>query len=800
MYRLLLVILAIVLASYGSASAQTYSVSGRLTDAGRNTLSDKVVSLLHSSDSSAVAFYLTDSSGSFLFKDIQTGGYLLTVQALGYQQLSQQVSVYSDLKDVHLVLKASTSELKEVSVLARKPVFETAPGKIIMNVSGVTVSAGNSALDLLRKAPGVQVQGSNITLQGTAVLVLLDDKQTYLTGDELADYLKSLPADQVAQVELITQPSSKYDAEGSSGIINIKTNRIRGRGFNGNLSLAAGQNVYPNTHNSLNFSLQRNRLTLYANTGYFIATGGLTRSIDQIATDPASGAFLNASYSRSVQKETFSDYSLKLGAEYTISTKVTLGGSVRGIYHPNDEHDETYTTMYTGSGAVIGNGTFSDLGFLRNHYIANGFLKHTPRKGHALTFDADYILRIQKGYLFLNSMNADQAGQQIDDLSLRNTSVSDIQATVLKCDYDATLAHAWSLELGLKASFSSTENGVRFEQLVQDQWFFDTLRSNTFVYKENINAAYVSAQKDFSKKLKAQLGLRAEQTNANGRQLVNNHYFTRTAISLFPTAFVSYALSEKSSFELNCGRRISRPAYTQLNPFVFFRSRYSYFQGNPDLTAAYEWFSSLRHNLNNKFFTTIRYGHTSGVITPSVRFDNSSNAAIATLMNLASHRSLSFSLNGSRQFFEWWNCRGNGGVMYNAYNDVDRNKAIASATGFYFSIENEFTIQQGWTIDTFYHYAQGDLQNLLDHYGGRHWLGFNVSKKMWDDSATVRLSVDDPFNMNKVASGVNYNRITSTSTSKWNTQQVALGFTYRFGNSKDAPAQRQTTTEEAGRM
>ena len=800
MYRLFVIVLAVILASNGSLSAQNYSVSGRLSDAGGGSLPEKVVSLLYASDSSSVAFYLTDSSGSFLFKDVRSGAYLLTVQAIGYQQLTQHVPVHSDVKDVHLVLKASASELKEVSVLARKPVIETAPGKIIMNVSGVTVSAGNSALDLLRKAPGVQVQGSNITMQGYGVLVLIDDKQTHLTGDELADYLKSLPADQVAQVELITQPSSKYDAEGSGGIINIKTNRIRGRGFNGNLSLAAGQNVYPNTHNSLNFSLRHNRLTLYANTGYFIATGGLTRTVDQVSSDPASGRFLNSSYSHSVQKETFSDYSMKLGADYAVSEKFNLGGSVRGIYHPNDEHDETYTTMSTGSAAAMRNGTFSDLGFLRNHYIANGFLKYIPRKGSTLTFDADYISRIQKGYLILYSVNTDQTGQQMDDLSLRNTGLSDIQATVFKCDYETAMVHDWKLELGLKASFSSTENGVHFERLVQDNWIFDTSRSNTFIYKENINAAYVSAQKDFNRKWKAQLGLRAEQTNAKGRQIVNDRYFIRSATSLFPTAFVSYAPSEKSNFELNCGRHISRPAYTQLNPFILFRSQFSYFQGNPDLAAAYEWFSSLRHSLNNKLFTTIRYGYTSGVITPSVRFDASNNAAIATLMNFASHQSLSFSVNGSRQFYEWWSCRGNGGIIYNAYTDFDRNKAIASATGFYFTVENEFTIRKGWSIDTSYHYAQGDLQTLLDRYGSRHWLGINVSKKMWDDSATIRLSVDDPFNMNRVNSAVSYNGITSTAMSKWNTQQVALGFTYRFGNSKDRPVQRQTMTEEARRM
>ena len=456
--------------------------------------------------------------------------------------------------------------------------------------------------------------------------------------------------------------------------------------------------------------------------------------------------------------------------------------------------------MSTGSAATIENGTFSDLGFLRNHYIANGFIKYIPRKGSTLTFDADHISRIQKGYLILYSVSIDQTGQQIDDLSLRNTSLSNIQATVFKCDYEAALEHDWNIELGLKTSFSSTENGVQFEQLVQDNWIFDTSRSNIFIYLENINAAYVSAQKDFNRKWKVQIGLRAEQTNAKGRQIVNDRYFTRTATSLFPTAFVSFAPSEQKNFELNCGRPVSRPAYTQLNPFIFFRSQYSYFQGNPDLAAAYEWFSSLRHSLNNKLFTTIRYGYTSGVITPSVRFDASSKAVIATLKNFASHQSLSFSVNGSKQFYEWWSCRSNGGIIYNAYNDIDRNKAIASATGFYFTVENEFTIRKGWTIDTFYHYAQGDLQNLLDRYESRHWLGFNVSKKLWDDSATIRLSVDDPFNMNRVSSGVSYNGIASTAMSKWNTQQVALGFTYRFGNSKDAPAQRQTTTEEARRM
>ena len=801
MTRILLSILAFLLASGTCSLAQSYTVSGIVKDPAGTALPQMIVTLLHSSDSSSAGFGMTDEKGIFTFAKIPGGSYILAIRALGYAPFTNALIVNEDVTALELVLVKNTTSISEVTITDKKLLLETSLGKTIMNVSASTVSAGSNVLDLLRKAPGVLIQGSSITLQGTSVLVLVDDKQTYLSGEELADYLRALPAEQVAQIELITQPSSRYDAEGSGGIINIKKLAVRKQGVNGNLSLAAAQNKYPNTHNSLNLSWQKDDLTIYTAAGYFEATGSLGRNIDQVVRDPQTGKLLNESSSYSFQKETFSDYSLALGAAYKLSEKSTIGGSAKGIYHPNTEHDATYTHITDNAGVLTHNETLSDLGFLRHHYICNAYFRHVPARDHLITIDADYLLRDQENYLDLSSNNFNTSGQTLsEDLFLRNTANSLIQAAVLKGDYEASFTGNWKIEAGLKTSFSSTENGVNFEVLNNGAWRNDTGRTNTFIYRENINAGYLSINKPFGKKWKTQLGLRLENTNATGRQVVHDQVFSRTNTSLFPTGFISYVVNDKHSLEVNCGRRISRPAYTQLNPFIFFRSQYSYFQGNPALASSYQWFANMRHNWNNKVFTNARYGYTSGVVTPVISYDSSMKAVVAGLENYATAHTVSFSVNASKQFFKWWRCSPTVGVNYNAYDDIDRHKAVTSATGFYFSIENELNLSKGWTVDTSYHFAQGDLQNLLDLYGPRQWLGFNVSKRFWKENATLRLSVDDPFDMNRVTSTMNYNGVESALSSKWNTQQVALGFTYKFGRVSDSNTQRQTSSEEAGRM
>ncbi len=775
-----------------------FTITGMVKDKDGATIPSATVALLKE-DGTVLKTTTADEKGAYAFKDIETGKYNVQVQAAGYTNTGETIAVLGNTETNLIAAKASKT-LNEVTISSKKPAIETGLGKTIMNIDPATTSAGATVIDLLRKTPGVRVENNNISLHNNGVLVLVDDKQTYMSGQELSDYFASIGADQVEQLELIDQPSSKYDAEGSGGIINIKMRRQRKRGTNGNVSLAAGQGMYTNTHNSANITYRKDKLTLNANAGYMHATGFAFKDVYRDVTDPVSGDIANRSEMHSFQKEIFEDYNLKTGVDYAATKKLTVGGSAKGVYHPNNENDRTRVTMIS-NGDGIYNNTANANGHLKKILMTNAYAKYKPAEGHEISVDADYIDHSKKIYQRVNSENYNEEQQPAgNNLTLRNTSPSSVHVGVTKVDYAGTLPRKIQMEAGIKSSVSNTDNGSYFDKLENDNWSYDSTRSNNFIYKENINAAYVNATKQWREDWKTQVGLRVENLNAEGKEMTQDKSFTRQNTALFPTVFVSYQADEKNGFELNAGRRVDRPAYTQLSPFTYYFSQYSYYVGNPDLKASYSTFAELKHNYNNKLFTTLSCNIAKNVVTPVYGYLAANNSNFVSFGNNANSFGANFSINYNSQLFEWWLLATSYELNYNAYFNKETKAKMASAFGHSMSWTNQFTLGKGWAADSSFYFATGDLQNPVDLYGPRYWVGFNVSKKILKDTATIRLSANDPLAMHKVNSSGTYNGIQSRDYTQFASQSISLGFTYSFGKKIEGAQQHNNAPEEAGRM
>lgn len=782
------------------AEAQKFNVSGIAKDDAGLVVPVATIALLHATDSSFVQAETTDDAGKFQFKDVEQGKYIVAIQAAGYVKTKQLIDVNSSISAL-VVTVAKNNHLQEVTVSDKKPYIETGLGKTTINVDQAATSAGSNVLELLRKSPGVVVDGNgNVSLKGNGVLILVGDKQTHLSTDQLADYLKSLPAEQVAQLELISQPSSKYDAEGAGGIINIKLKKIKKRGLNGSLASSYGQGVYPNTHNNANLNYKTEKIDLYTSIGYLHATGFMNQDTRRDYTNPSTGILTTHYDQVSFMKETFEDYSMKLGGDYTVNDKLSAGISVDRIYHPNHENDVTRSVITDKINNIVTyNNTTNKRGFIRHNIAGNAFVKYVPAKDQQIDINADYVRHTSDDYQDVTGQNYDQQLASIPgDVNLHSEQPSYIESFVSNADYTGTLSKTVQMEAGLKTSFTTTDDNSRFYDMQTGIPVFDTVHSSHFVYKENINAAYANLNKKFSEKVQAQVGLRVENANISGHQYVQDQFFERSTTNVFPTGYISYKADDKNEFQLNYGRRIIRPSYRELDPFITFISQYSYSGGNPNLLPAFRNYIEFSHNYNNMLFSSAGFRKISNTVNPVNVYNAVTKAVYGTQENYADRFVLQLSTNFNKQLFAWWMMSSSIDLYVNQYTIHKGNARLANSVSADAAMQNQFTFN-GWTIDTAVYVATGGLQNLTERNGKNIYTSFSVAKKIMKDTATIKLSAEDPFDMYRYTLTKDWQGIHSHSVMGYATQSLNLGFTYNFGK-KFETRQHEHNTEEAGRM
>lgn len=783
------------------SQAQQYTITGILKNNTGKPVATATISLLKASDSSWMRSEYTDDSGSFTFKTIAAGDYLLDVSAVGYKPTKQKLSLEADINSLEITVQKNATTLNEVTITDKKPFIEQGLGKTIINLSSSITAAGSNMLDLLRKSPGVTVDmNGNITMQGKqGVLVLIDNKETYLSGQQLADYLRSLSGSEVAQLELITQPSARYDAEGNAGIINIKTKKNKKQGWNGVAEASYHQGVYPGTINSINIERTKNKLHLNASYRFLHMTGFQSMNGWRNIKDETTGSHLYHFDEQGSYTETFEDHNLKFGADYKLSDKTTIDGSITGIYHTNSEYDFLSSGIIDVNGNNSYNNAATQRGFLRHNVLANAGYRHDFNKNHNIAILADYLTRNEDNYDDGTNNNYDAQKQPVpggDVFKDQHTRV--IDAYTIRADYTGQLKNNIKIEAGVKSSYVTIHDDVYFKTLQNNVFVPDTSRTNLFRYNENLNAAYVTLNKSFGKKWETQVGLRCENNTTTGDQSTNKQTFDNNNTSIFPTFFAAYTLNNKNRFEFNYGRRIGRPAYTWLNPFARYYSQYNYEMGNPSLQPEYSNNVELKHTYNNQLTTTCSYSHTEGLTSDAYYVVG--NTTYKIIQNVAASDELGIGITYNAPIRKWWSLSASGSCYYvTFFGDLNDHNLYATGFRSHFNINNQFSFQKGWSAEAGYFCAARNIERFMTYEEPRQWLSLGFAKKLFHDTTVVRLSVDDPFNAYVYSPVTNWYNVESRTENKWDNQHINLNVTYTFGtntnkrNNHDAP-------EEAGRM
>lgn len=785
---------------------QSTAITGTVTAPDNRPVDAATVSLLKAKDSSIVKIAITDKSGLFAFENIRSDNYLLRVDAVGFNKFLKPVNAGAgdQVNAGEIQLSAVTKALTSVSVSATRPLVETKIDKTVVNVDASPTNTGLSALEVLEKSPGVTVDDNgNITLKGKqGVQIFIDGKPAYLSGQDLTNYLKNLPSNQLDQIEIMTQPPAKYDAAGNSGIINFKTKKSRNNGFNGSISTSAIIAQYFKNTNSINFNWRRGKTNLYGNYGYSYWEG-----FNDIDISRSLRFNRNAPYNRYVEQHTFGRYSarpqnFKAGVDYFAGKKTTIGFAVNGFIDTRKFTSTGRANIYDSSHKFV---QYNDASSQTNDPWTNvGFNLNLQQKlddkGQEISVDADYILYRTKGkqYSYNYLYNADGVPSE-DPYLLNGYLPANIDIYTVKTDYTHPLKNDSKIEAGFKVSYVKTDNDAQytvFDSLTR-KWEADFTRSNHFIYKENINAAYINFQKQI-KKLNVQLGLRAEQTIAQGNQVTKAIAFKKNYTKLFPTTYFSYKLSENNTLGLSYGRRIQRPSYQDLNPFQYQLDRYTYQQGNPDLQPQFSHNIELSFDHKGQINVSVNYTSVSDIINDVLitkkEPGDSNYTTYQTTENIASNKNIGISVNYNRKFTKWWSFNFFANVFNNSYKGtVDDENIKVSITALNTNIGNQFTFNKGWNAELTGWFNSKNYYSgaILAQPMGMFSLG--GGKQLLKNKASIRLNLRDPFYLMRFKGESDLNHGLTRVNSAWDNRRVIFTFTYRFGKANGQQPRRRTT-------
>jgi len=692
--------------------------------------------------------------------------------------------------------------LSQVTVVGHRPPIENKIDKTVVNVDASPTNGGLTALEVLEKSPGVMVDNDgNISLKGKqGVKVFIDGKPTYLSPTDLANYLKNMSASQLDQVEIMSQPPAKYDAAGNSGVINLVTKKNKNNGLNGSVTLSAIIARYFKTPNSFNFNWRQGKFNIFGNYGYAWWRGFNDQHGNSSLRENANTPFDRYSIQHTYGRYDDRGQNFRAGVDYFADRNTTLGIAVNGTIDKQWFTSGTRTDFYDSLHKFVQYNLAQSLNKTpQTHLGFNGnFTRKLDGKGSEWGADADYIFFDTKGTITSNNYlyNADNIASDAPYL-LNGLLPSRIDIYSFKSDYKKVLSDNTTLEAGIKTSDVRTDNNAiysLYDNTVKT-WTPDTAISNHFIYKENINAAYLNWQQKI-KKFSLQLGLRAEQTNARGDQTVKSVSFKKNYLQLFPTAYLRYKTNENNSFGVSFGRRIERPSYQSLNPFRFQLDRYSYEQGNPKLQPQFSNNVELSYNYKGELNISANYTMTTDIISDAVisfKAPGDSNyTTYNTSQNIASQQNIGLSANYSKQLLKGWHLN----LFFNAYNNrykgvVDSTNIDVSYTSYNASFNTQYAFKKGWSAElSGFYYAKNYISGVL-LADGRGMFSVGGSKQMFKGKGSVKLNFRDPLYLMSFSGHTNLSKGLTNTHSIWDNRRIVMTFVYRFGKSAGNQPQRR---------
>lgn len=788
----------------GTTPARTY-LKGKVVDGSTQMPLDfATVSIFNQIDSALVGGNVTDDNGFFNI-EVKPGVYYINIEFLAYQSKTiKDVAIEKGQDDVELGIIALVPEatsMEEVVVVAEKSQMQLALDKKIFNVGKDLASRGGTAADLLDNVPSVQVDvEGNISLRGSGnVRILIDGKPSGLIGISGTNGLRQLQANMIEQIELITNPSARYEAEGMAGIINIILKKEQKTGLNGSFDVTVGQP--DNYGTAINLNYRTEKLNFFTNYGISYRQG------------PGTGSSYQEVYNNDTTFITVQDNerlrgglsnNIRLGADYFFNPKNTLTGAVNLRLGNDDNHSETRYRDYLFSldnplGITIR--TDDEKEDETKMEYALTYKRTFDKKGQEFSFDTRYQDNTEKeGSDLVNRFYTPEFepdGQA--DLLQRSDNKESERQLILQTDYVHPIGKEGKFEAGLRSSFRDIDNDFLVQEFADDAWFALDGLSNNFQYDENIYAAYLiygNKQGKFS----WQLGLRPEYSQVSTQLLQTNEINDRSYLNLFPSAHFTYDLPAQNAVQISYSRRVRRPRFWDLNPFFTFSDNRNFFSGNPDLDPEFTnsmEFGHIKYWDNASLSSSIYYRHTDGKID-RIRVVNDDGTSVTKPENLLTEDAYGLEFTASWNPYKWWKLNSDFNFFRAITDGGNLGDSFTSDNYSWFTRgTSRFTVWKNTDVQVRFNY-QAPQQTTQGQRKAMTSVDLAASRDILKEKGTITLSVRDLFNTRRYRFIAEGETFYTENDFQWRARQITLSLNYRLNQKKQRGGGRNGDYEGGG--
>ena len=768
------------------------SISGIIVDEQNEPLEAVVVSLLNTTDKKFIKAALTNEKGLFKIENVLSAKYQIKISILGFQEKTLEIKITKSINLGTIQLTSSTEKLEEVIIKTEKPMVQVFADKTVFNVQNTINAAGDSGFDLLRKAPGVIIDNNdNVIVEGkTGVLFYIDGKPSVLRGEDLTNFLKTLQSSDIDSIEIITQPSSKYDAEGNAGIVNIILKRDKSLGTNGTLGSGFTYGDFARYNNSVSFNNRNKKTSFYGTFSNRVGNSfdfiNLYRTQSNIIFD-----------ARTETQRYNNSNNARFGFDYYMNNKSTFGILLSGNFN-NGNSDSDSRTPITPIGnttsnqvLVAGSDTNSDV----SNLYGNVNYKFNNKKGITFNVDVDFgKYTSDRDNLQPNRyLDGTESIVLSEIINFMVTPIT-IELVTAKIDFEQNL---WKGKIGIGVKFSkiNTDNQFDFFNRINGQDQINLDRTNNFVYDEQVNAGYINYNRKY-KKISVQAGLRVEQTKSDGiltsAQANNDDHVKRNYIDVFPSAGFTYLSNQNNSLALTYSKRIQRPNYRSLNPFEYQIDELSFSKGNPFLQPQYTDNIRFSHTYKYTLNTSISYSFIrdySAQITEAVNVNQS--ALIAR--NVANQRVINLGISYPTKFNKWWSIYTSVNATRNMFEATNEDFNAISRNSLNFYAQNTFKLTNNWRAEVSGWYSSPSIWGGTYVTRSMGSLNVAVQKKLMNDKMILRLAVNDVLYTSTWAGETRFGNVSINGNGGNDSRQFRINLTYNFGSNEIKKARNRNT-------
>lgn len=744
-----------------------------------------------------IAGTITNEKGVFRLT-AKKGDYNLTISFIGYKNWSKKISLKDQNIDLgNITLSENENILDEVLISSKKPTITKKVDRLIFNVENSIVSSGGDALDVLQKTPGVRVDGNNISLIGKSnVRILINNRLSPLSGEELASYLQTLSSDDIIKIEVITNPPSKYEAEGNSGLINIVLKKVKRDYFGGNVRSTFRQTTFSSAFLGGGITYQKNKWSLF---------GSINSGKGAIQVDENNTIFYpTQTWDTDTKIKYFTNFiAARTGVDYDINDNSSIGIQYLGATSKPDNNENTSTSILNNSRSL-------DSLLLTNansdkrtsyHSINAHFKTKLDTIGKSISFDIDYFTYKNDLARINNTETFSPNGSLIQESTelFKNTSNQDINLFTSRLDFEWPTKYI-NFQFGGKLSYLKNNSNVSAFNFLNNDFSLNQEQSNIFEYNENTQAIYTSASKSF-KKWDFKLGLRLELTQTEGNSLTLSETNKSSYNKLFPTTYVTYNPNDNNSLSLNYGKRINRPSYSSLNPFRWYSNPYSYTEGNPFLQPSFVDNFELSHLFKNNLNTSLYLSITEDGSDQVTLIDDITDIQATVRRNFLKEYTLGVSqsytlrkITGIESYIQYdFNYSKIKSTLPNTIDEQD-------GYSFYGSIDNTFNLNSNKTFlgELNFWYSSPSVSGV-DYITESYAADLGLKWILLEKDLQIKLVFSDIFKTNQSTIRSIVNGINQEYQNYYDNRQLRLSVTYRFGNKKIRSKRKQFSNENERR-